>query len=145
MPPRVTVRHVEGKQLLGTARRHRVVTDRTLQEGGTDRGCTSGELLLLAIGSCGMGGLRRLFEERRWPCDGLSIDVFFEPHGDPRRRDRIVIAVNLDRMPHGADAEAIRRAALSGGVNSRIALGSELEVRVALPPAPRQANPIAKD
>ena len=40
--PGVTVRQVEGKQLLGTARTHAVVADRPVDEGGTDTGFTSG-------------------------------------------------------------------------------------------------------
>jgi uncharacterized OsmC-like protein len=130
MAHKVTVRHLEGKQLLGNARGHEIVTDRTLDDGGSDRGCTSGELLLLAIGSCGMGGLRRLCEERGWPCDGLGIEVFFETHDDPRQRDRIVIALDLDPAAPGVDPDAIRHAVISGGVNSRMTLGSEIEVRI---------------
>ncbi len=48
----VTVRQLVGKKLLGVARRHVVITDRPVQDGGGDLGCTSGELLRLAIGSC---------------------------------------------------------------------------------------------
>lgn len=131
MQRKVTVRQVAGKQLRGTARRHVVVTDRTTEEGGTDTGCTSGELLLLAIGSCGMGGLRRLFEERGAPFQNLSVDVFFEPHQDPQQRDRIVISINTDQALHGIDMNAIRIAATSGGVTSRMRLGSEIDVRIA--------------
>lgn len=131
MQRKVTVRQVAGKQLRGTARRHVVVTDRTTEEGGTDTGCTSGELLLLAIGSCGMGGLRRLFEERDAPFQNLSVDVFFEPHQNPQQRDRIVISINTDQALHGIDMNAIRTAATSGGVTSRMQLGSEIDVRIA--------------
>ena len=77
MPTRVTVRHVEGKQLLGIARHHAVVTDRPAEEGGGDTGCTSGELLLVAIGSCSAGSLRKFFEQRGTPCSDLSVEVCF--------------------------------------------------------------------
>lgn len=130
MQRKVNVRRLTGKQLLGTTRHHAVVTDRTLEEGGTDIGCTSGELLLLAIGSCSTNGLRRWFEERGVSCQNLSVDVFFEPHQDSRQRDRIVISVNMDADLRGIDAEAIRTAATSGGVTSRMKLGSEVEVRI---------------
>ncbi len=59
---------LSGTQLLGTARSRTVVTDRPLDEGGTDVGFTSGEMLLLAIGSCASsGGLRRHFAEKAYP------------------------------------------------------------------------------
>ena len=131
MQRKVNVRRLAGKQLLGTTRHHAVVTDRTLEEGGTDIGCTSGELLLLAIGSCSMGGLRRLFEERGVPCQNLSVDVFFEPQQDLRQRDHIVISINVDHDPIGVDTETIKAAATSGGVTSRMTLGSEVDVRIA--------------
>src|SRR5674476_1433039 len=43
----VFVRPIARKKLLGLAGRHTVVTDRRAAEGGTDAGCTSGDLLLL--------------------------------------------------------------------------------------------------
>jgi uncharacterized OsmC-like protein len=130
MSQKITVRYAPGKLLRGAARHHVVVTDRPLPEGGTDTGCTSGELLLLAIGSCAAGGLRSYLEAQRLPCDSLSVDVFFEPHDDPGRRDRIVISVNLDNVARNADPAAMRTAATTGGVTGRIGLGSELVVRI---------------
>lgn len=131
MQRKVNVRRLAGKQLLGTTRHHAVVTDRTVEESGTDIGCTSGELLLLAIGSCSMHGLRRLFEERGVPCQNLSVDVCFEQQQDPRQRDRIVISINVDHDLSGIDAQVIEAATTSGGVTSRMMLGSEVDVRIA--------------
>lgn len=130
MNPKVILRSASGKQLRGAARQHVVVTDRPAAEGGTDSGCTSGELLLLAIGSCAAAGLRGHLEARRLPTDNFSLEVFFEAHEDRGRRDRIVICVNLDESARGADPAAIRAAATTGGVTGRIALGSELVVRI---------------
>ena len=78
-----------------------------------------------------MGALRRLFEERGVSCQNLSVDVFFEPRQDPRQRDRIVISINVDHDPVGVDAETIKAVATSGGVTSRMTLGSEVDVRIA--------------
>ena len=130
MQRKVTVRRIAGKQLLGTSRHHAVVTDRTIEEGGTDIGCTSGELLLLAIGSCSMGGLRRFFEARNIACQDFSVDVFFEQQEDPRQRDRIVISINMDHDLSTVDAGAITAAATSGGVTSRMRLGSIVDIRI---------------
>ena len=135
MQRKVTVRRIGGKQLLGTARHHAVVTDRSMEEGGTDIGCTSGELLLLAIGSCCMGGLRQYFESAGEPCSDLSVDVFFEPHENPQQRDRIVICVKPDPQAGYVDPDTIRGAAITGGVTSRIALGSDVQVRIDTRPA----------
>ncbi|MFN7085649.1 MAG: OsmC family protein [Burkholderiales bacterium] len=128
MEPRVTVRQIGGKQLLGSARSHSIVTDRPFEQGGTDLGFTSGEMLLLAIGSCAAGSLRNYFEVRGAPCQRIRADVFFEPTV-PGARDRVVIELELPESALAVGAEAIRNAALSGGVASRVRLGSEIDVR----------------
>lgn len=120
---------LSGTQLLGTARSHSIVTDRPLDEGGTDAGFTSGEMLLLAIGSCASGSLRRHFSEQGTPCRSLSVDVRFDTPVVPGRRDRIVLNVSVDHELC-ANHERIRNAALSGGVTSRIAAGSDFDIRI---------------
>lgn len=120
---------LSGTQLLGTARSRTVVTDRPLDEGGTDAGFTSGEMLLLAIGSCASGNLRRHFSEQGTPCRSLSVDVRFDAPVAPGRRDRIVIDLAIDDSLC-SDRERIGAVALSGGVTSRIAAGSDVDIRV---------------
>lgn len=129
--PRVRVALLEGKQLLGTARTRAVVTDRPFEEGGTDAGFTSGEMLLLAIGSCSAGSLRNHLAARGTPCRDLAVEVFFEPSGAAGARERIVIALDLDERFYRDDPERIAAAATCGGVTSRVKLGSEVEVRFA--------------
>ena len=120
---------LSGTQLRGTARSHTIMTDRPLHEGGSDAGCTSGEMLLLAIGSCASGTLRRHFAQQGTPCETLSADVWFDTPAAPGKRDRIVISLTLD-SGLSAMPDDIRTLALSGGVTSRIASGSDIEVRV---------------
>jgi uncharacterized OsmC-like protein len=120
---------VSGTQLLGTARKHAVVTDRPLEDGGTDTGFTSGEMLLLAIGSCASGNLRRHFIEQGTPCRSLSVDVRFDTPVAPGKRDRIIIDLQLDDKLC-ANRTGIRTAVLSGGVTSRLATGSDMEIRI---------------
>ena len=128
MEPRAKVQQLAGKQLLCTARNRALVTDRPLESGGTDLGCTSGELLLLAIGSCATGGLRNFFETRGLPSQDMVTEVFFEP-ADVGERDRIVIEVCLSDELLQAGAESIKAAVLSGRVVSRVKLGSVIDVR----------------
>lgn len=126
----VTTRSLSGRQLLGIARHHAVLTDRTREEGGTDIGCTSGELLLLAIGSCATGSVRKYLQAQGLPYQNLSVTVSFAADDEPRERDLIVVAVNVDEAarPH---ADAITVAAVGGGVTSRIHAGTGLQVRMA--------------
>jgi len=112
------------------AGRHEIVTDRKPDEGGTDAGCTSGELLLLAIGSCATGSLRNFLDKRGLPSAPLGVEVSFAPLARAGERDSILIVVNLpDGVPDERIAD-IKAAALSGGVSSRVRLGSAMDVEV---------------
>ena len=127
MEPRAKIRRLTGKQLLCSARHRTVITDRPLASGGTDLGFTSGELLLMAMGSCATGSLRNFFENQGLPCDELGVEVYFEPVVG--ERDRIVIDVSAPRALLSGDVEAVKGAAKAGRVVSRIALGLTIEVR----------------
>jgi len=124
------VRSIAGKRLEATARQHCVITDRPPAEGGNDAGCTSGELLLMAIGSCATGSLRNFLNAHEAPVEGLKTRIAFAPSSTPGARDKIVLVVTF---PAGAERfgdEAIRAAATSGGVVSRLQAGSEIEVQI---------------
>jgi uncharacterized OsmC-like protein len=129
--PGATVRQLDGKRLLGVARTHAVVTDRPMDEGGTDTGFTSGELLLLAIGSCCTGSLRGYLEAQGKTVRDLEVSVHFEPGAEGAVRDRIVITLKLDPRDYRGDPERVKAAATSGGVTSRLCAASDVEVRFA--------------
>ena len=124
----VKVKPLDQKRLLGVAGHHAIVTDRKIEEGGSDVGCTSGELLLLAIGSCATGSLRNFLKDSGLPVDGLEVDVNLEPSpvGD---RDAIAIDVSLPAEILVGRLDAIVTATQSGRVVSRIRLGSHVVVR----------------
>lgn len=129
----VMVRRMEGRRLLGTARQHHVVTDRTVEDGGTDTGCTSGELLLLSIGSCATGSIRNFLQSRGVACPDLSVEVSFAEPAKPGAREAIALDVAL---PVGIDESLLPQtleAAQSGGVVSRLRLGSDIIVRMRAP------------
>jgi uncharacterized OsmC-like protein len=125
----VSVKRMQGKQLLCQAGRHTLVTDRKPADGGADAGCTSGELLLLAAGSCACGSVRNYLEARGLAAAELAVTVDFQPSPTPGARDMIVIALKLPGKTPREEIDTIKAAALSGGVVSRLALGSEIEVR----------------
>lgn len=125
----VFVKPIAGKKLLGSAGRHTVITDRKADDGGTDAGCTSGELLLLAMGSCATGSIRKAFAARGNAIDDMRVEVELSPPQKQGARDAILITVYLPQGVLAAGTEPIVDAAVSGGVVSRIALGSEIDVR----------------
>jgi hypothetical protein len=104
--------------------------DRTREDGGTDAGCTSGELLLLAIGSCVTGRLRNTLEAAGLPATPLAVEVSFEPSARGERREQIAVDVILPPALDDAGMALAEREALTGGVGSRVSAGSEMIVRV---------------
>jgi hypothetical protein len=125
----VFIRPIVGKKLLGTAGRHSVVTDRKVTDGGSDAGCTSGELMLLAMASCATGSIRSALAARGTPLDDMRVDVDFVPPKQASVRDGILITVFLPPAVLADGIEPILAAVAGGGVCSRIKLGSDVEVR----------------
>lgn len=124
----VFVRPIAGKKLLGSAGRHSVVTDRKVADGGADAGCTSGELLLLAMASCATGSIRNALAGTNLGPDDIRVEVNLVPPKTPGARDGILITVYLAQRVLAAGLDPILTAAVSGGVVSRIKLGSDVTV-----------------
>lgn len=120
--PGIHIQRAGGRKLRCRAGKHVVFTDRKEADGGTDAGCTSGELLLISIGSCAAGSVRRFLDEHGLPSDDLELEVRFE-------EENIVIEVLLLGGDGKHDVPQIGKAALSGGVVSRLARGSGITVR----------------
>jgi len=125
----VKVRPLDQKRLLGVAGHHAIVTDRKADEGGGDVGPTSGELLLLAIGSCATGSIRKYLWKTGLATDGLEVDVDLEPSPVAGERDAVAIRVNLPAEILDGRIDEITTASQSGRVVSRIRLGSRVVVR----------------
>jgi uncharacterized OsmC-like protein len=121
---------MDGRKLRCSVGQHVIITDRKAADGGTDAGCTSGELLLVSIGSCAAGSTRRYLQERGLPFDGFAVNVGLKPAASAGSRDVIVIEVFVSADIPKHDMTPIENAALSGGVASRLALGSEIDVLV---------------
>jgi uncharacterized OsmC-like protein len=128
--PGVHVERIDGRKLRCQAGQHVIITDRKIADGGTDAGCTSGELLLISIGSCAAGSTRRYLQENALPLDDLAVDVSLKPAVSAGLRDIISIEVFVSEDIPEQDMQSIENAALSGGVVSRLALGSEIEVLI---------------
>lgn len=130
MPLTAIVRAITGKQLEARVGRHRITTDRSVEEGGTDRGTTSGGLLLAAVGSCATGGVRNFLQSQQVATEGLQTQVTFVPSDVPGARDKIRVEVTLPPGGERFSDNEIRAAATQGRVVSRVQLGSEMEILV---------------
>lgn len=127
----------EGKALIGRVRKHVVVTDRPAADGGQDRGCTSGELLLLSFGSCVMGSVRDYVEREALPVDIVKADLFIEPPSVPDGSGRLAISVEVKGMLTPEERLALAEIAGSGRVARRFRTNSQIDIRV-VAGSPRQ-------
>ncbi len=130
MPLTAIVRAIAGKQLEARVGKHRITTDRSAEEGGTDLGTTSGGLFLAAVGSCATGGVRNFLQAQNLSIEGLQTEVTFVPSDVPGARDRIRVEITLPPDAGRFSDGAIRDAATQGRVVSRVRLGSEVDILV---------------
>lgn len=133
--PSVTTSLLAGRTLLGRARGHSVLTDRPEQGGGGDAGCTSGELLLLAIGSCVVGNVARCAAERDIALLRLHADVRIDdmpqdggPGDDGYAPVEVEVEIAADLLD--GDLEALRAAAGSGRVTGRVNRNTDVRIRL---------------
>jgi hypothetical protein len=124
----VSVRPIAGKKLLGTAGHHSVVTDRKAADGGSDAGCTSGELLLIAIASCATGSIRNALAARGLPHEDIRVEADFVSPKENGARDGILITIFLPQPVLDCGTAPIVEAATVGGVVSRLAQSSDIDV-----------------
>jgi len=129
------VNRVSGTQLVGTARGRSVVMDRPEDEGGTDSGFISGELLLLAVGSCVNSGLTTYLDSIHQPTDGVWVEVEHPPVPEGGLRSDtpspVIVTLGVDEPEAPDDRDALIEAATSGRVATRIKRCGEFTVRFA--------------
>ena len=93
----VSVEHVEGAKLSVSIGPHQMTADRPVDEGGTDTGPMSSELLVAALGVCMTGRLVRYCQSKKISAEGLCIDLAPELAEDGSRVANITIDVTLPK------------------------------------------------
>ncbi len=90
----VRIRNGRNHEVEAFARFHRVVCDRTFDEGGNDSGMTPPELMLSAIGCCAMTYAGEYLRTRNLEPCGVEIRVTAEIGAHPARLVEIGIEVD---------------------------------------------------
>src|SRR6266852_828993 len=91
----VLTRYLRDKRSETVVRGHSVVCDQPMDKGGTDQGMTPPELLLAALGACGMHYAAEYLRARRQSLDGLEIRVAGTQGDRPARIAEIQITVKV--------------------------------------------------
>jgi putative redox protein len=93
--PAVSVRHIGGGQLVGTARQHAVVIDKLPEKGGTGTGLIPTELLLLSLGSCMSFNMLHYAERNQMAVTDLQVELSDEISEAPTRISKVVAKVRV--------------------------------------------------
>ena len=107
-----------------------MLTDRPIGGGGSDLGFTSGELLLVAIGSCVIGSLNTCLKESGEATGGLRAVLRFDPPDADRSFGRVVVDVCIPGVARPEQRPDLVAAAEAGRVMQRVRAGSEVVVRL---------------
>lgn len=125
---KVSLTQLDGKKILGVAAYRSLVLDRPLDKGGDDVGFTSSQLLLLAIGSCALAGVRRQCAASKWQLEPLSAEVAYVDGTDGA--DDIRVSIQLRGNASTEIQARLKHAATTGGVTSRIHQASKLLIDI---------------
>ena len=114
------------RQRIAMVRGQSLLTDPSAEGDG---GFKSGELLLMALGSCVAGRLRTHFDKASLASDGLQVEVQHTPNEASDEPSEIVVTLGMHKPADPVEAESLMSVALSGNVGRRLARCGNLTVR----------------
>ena len=125
----VQIQHLGGVRFEAIARGHRVVCDQPPDNGGSDRGMTPPEYLLVSLGTCAGFYAAQYLKTRSLPAQGLKVKVTAEKAAHPGRlgRFRIEVAVPALDSRHKAGILGAVKACL---IHNTLLNGPEIETVV---------------
>ena len=139
---RINTSRRDGTTLVGRAGEHVVLTDRRLADGGNALGCTSGELMLLSVGSCVVGSVNLAAGRYGANIEHLSADVQIEEVSN-NAYGAITVDVRISGEVSEETLDALREAAGSGRVTSRLHQNSEVKITISCYPGSQKMTPTA--
>jgi putative redox protein len=138
----LNVTWIRGSQLAVDVRRHRLLVDQPVDEGGDDRGMTPVELLIASLGSCIGHFAARFCDRHHLPADGLRVTMAWDYEERPHRVGRMTAHVHLPPSVAAALEPAMRdrlQKVLEGcTVHNSIAITPKIDIRIG--PAPPDAS-----
>ena len=121
----------EGQMLFSTELgEHTVTVDTPLSMGGADRAPTSPQVFVASLGSCIATFVVQYCLQAGIDCDGLSVDVAFEPTGKPVLFTDFVVSVNLPKGECGERVQALKRVVEQCPIHRTMEAFKGLEIEV---------------
>jgi uncharacterized OsmC-like protein len=104
----VTIRHLGNVQFEAGTRGHRVLCDQPPDNGGSDRGMTPPEYLLVSLGTCAGFYAAQYLKSRSLPADGLEVTVSAQKLLQPARVGQFRIEVSVPGLDPHHEAGVLR-------------------------------------
>ncbi|MBI5967766.1 MAG: OsmC family protein [Deltaproteobacteria bacterium] len=128
--PKVSVRSIQGKQLMGTARQHAVIFDQPSEKGGTDLGFTPTELFLFALGSCLSYNMLAYGQRNGMKIDRLQVELVDEVSKSPERISKVTAQINISGELGEEEVSRLLRSAKGCKIHNTLSAVPEIEVAI---------------
>jgi putative redox protein len=128
--PKVEVRHLRGTQLMGVARDHALVFDKTVDAGGTGLGINASELFLFSLGACMTFNLLQYAATHRMKIAEIRVDLSDEQQSSPNRITRVQARVHVSGEVSDDELLRLLRSAKGCKIHNTLKAVPEIEVTV---------------
>jgi len=111
-------------------RKHTIVTDQPVGDGGGDAGMSPVELFVGSLGSCVAYFVGRYCARHQIPCEGFTVDVEWSSAEQPHRVGAVEINFNLpvDLMPE--QREKLLKVAHGCTVHQSLVVPPKVEIKL---------------
>jgi uncharacterized OsmC-like protein len=127
---KMTVAFKGGSRFDITSRRHTLVTDQPVEDGGQDAGMSPVELFVGSLASCVAYFVGRYCVRHQIPCDGFSIETDWSYAEQPHRVGAVDMRINLPAAVTVEQQERLLKVAHGCTVHQSIAVPPSVTIAV---------------
>jgi uncharacterized OsmC-like protein len=125
---KVEVRHLRGTQLMGVAREHALIFDKTIEGGGSGLGINASELFLFSLGACITFNLLQYAGTHQMKVQGIRVDLSDEQQSSPNRISRVKAQVYISGEVSEDELLRLLRSARGCKIHNTLKAVPEIEV-----------------
>ncbi|HXZ38978.1 MAG TPA: OsmC family protein [Thermodesulfobacteriota bacterium] len=126
--PKVEVRHLQGTRLMGVAREHALIFDKTIEGGGTGLGINVSELFLFSLGACITFNLLQYTATHQMKVQGIRVGLSDEQQSSPNRISRVKAQVYISGEVSEDELLRLLRSARGCKIHNTLKAVPEIEV-----------------
>jgi putative redox protein len=127
---KVEVRNLRGTQLMGVARDHALIFDKTVEGGGTGLGINASELFLFSLGACMTFNLLQYAATHQMKIRDIRVDLSDEQQSSPNRIVRVKAQVHISGEVNDDELLRLLRSAKGCKIHNTLKAVPEVEVSV---------------